>query len=82
MFERPNHSNLYLGYVDPARPDAWESHPVQVFVQKIKTAGSSVVIFTEDKSRTLYSLKTGDTLENVRNDLSRCVQKHLEQGAI
>jgi hypothetical protein len=82
MFERPRFSSLYLGYVDPARPDAWKGHRSQMFVKKIKESGHSVVIFSENKSRAFFSLAGTDTIETVTTDLSRCVQEHIKRGAI
>jgi hypothetical protein len=80
MFELPSFSRVYIGHVDPSRPDVWKSPQVQVFIQKIKQAGHSVVICTSDKSKTFYSLSEGDTIENVKADLVNCAQKHIAQG--
>lgn len=82
MFEIPPFSLVYVGYVDPKRPDAWKDPAPQLLIQKIKDAGNSVVILSKDKKKTYFSLTAGDTIERVRADLRNCVAKNLERGVI
>lgn len=76
MFERPPHSDLYVGHVDPARHEVWNSRELAIFVEKIKQTGHSVVLCSFDQSQTIYSLAKGDTIERVKKDLLECVRFH------
>lgn len=82
MFEIPPFSIVYVGYIDPERPDAWKDPAPQLLIQKIKDAGNSVVILSQSKRKKYYSLTAGDTIERVRADLQNSVAKNIERGTI
>ena len=80
VFELPNYSTTYVGYVIPDRLGAWEKPDVRVFINKINKAGYSVLIIQGNEQ--FYSLVDGMTKEAMYAELYTSLTKHVEEGII
>jgi hypothetical protein len=69
MFETPFQCNVWIGYVDPERPDAWGSSEVQEMIGKINQAGHSVVILLANGIN-VFSLAEGQSKDEMHEQVN------------